>query len=121
RMRFSAQLKDFEVLASLALADKTVIAIASNCLVSAIDPAPRFEVRDAATLHMETSPAQISTVGTPNVVAAPMRSLFQTDAIGLKVRWEVRWAFRPAAGPHYMSAVNWETMPPPPTARPREL
>src|SRR5262249_46659710 len=40
RMQYSAQLKDVEVFASSALADKTVIAIASNSLASAIDPAP---------------------------------------------------------------------------------
>jgi len=107
RMAFSSQLEDFEVFSSSALADKTVIAVASNCLVSAIDPAPRFEVRDSATLHMETSPAQIGTVGSPNVAAAPLRSLFQADAIGLKLRMEVSWALRSTTGLAYMSAVNW--------------
>ena len=107
RMRFSSQLKDFEVFASSALADKTVIAIAQNCLVSAIDPALRFERASEATLHMETVPAQVGTVGSPNVVAAPLTSLWQTDKIGLKVRMEVSWALRSATGLAFMNAVNW--------------
>src|SRR3954462_5919046 len=41
-------------------------------------------VSDQAVLHMEdTAPAQLSTVATPNAVAAPIRSLFQTEPDGL--------------------------------------
>jgi len=46
RMRYSAQIKNVEMFASSALADRTVIAIASSCLVSALDAQPRIEVRD---------------------------------------------------------------------------
>jgi hypothetical protein len=89
------------------LADKTVIAIARNCVVSAIDPAPRFEISDAATLVMRDDPTALGTVGSPNVVGAPAQSLWQGDKIGLKVRMEVSWALRSSTGLAYMSAVNW--------------
>jgi hypothetical protein len=56
---------------------------------------------------METVPAQVGTVGSPNVVAAPLTSLWQPDKIGLKVRMEVSWALRSAAGLAFMNAVNW--------------
>jgi hypothetical protein len=107
RMRLSAQLRDFELFASSALADKTVIAIASNCLVSAIDPAPRFDVSGEAALVLRDDPTALGTVGTPNVVGAPARSLFQADAISLRMRFEVSWALRSSTGLAYMSAVNW--------------
>jgi hypothetical protein len=107
RIQYSNQIKNVEALASSALADKTVIAVASNCLVSAIDPAPRFEVSDAATLVMRDDPVALGTVGTPPVIGAPAHSLWQGDKIALKVRMEVSWALRSVTGLAYMSAVNW--------------
>jgi hypothetical protein len=108
RMQYSAQIKNIEgIYASSALADKTVIAIASNCLVSALDPAPRFEVRDGGLLVMRDDPVAFGTVASPNTVGAPAISPWQTDRIGLKVRMEVSWALRSSTGLAYMSAVNW--------------
>ena len=37
-----------------------------------------------ATVHMDTAPAQIGTAGTPNVIAAPTVSAFQSDLILLR-------------------------------------
>jgi hypothetical protein len=107
RIQYSAQIKGVEAFASSALADKTVLAVAANCLVSAMDPAPRFEISDTATLVMRDDPTALGVVGTPNVVGAPARSLWQADAIALKVRLEVSWALRSSTGLAYMSAVNW--------------
>jgi hypothetical protein len=56
---------------------------------------------------METVPAPIGTPGTPTVVAAPTRSLWQTDAIGLKVRWPVSWALRDPRGFAWLTPTAW--------------
>lgn len=89
----------FPVLASAALPAGTVMAVAVNALVAAVDPVPEFDPASGATLHMEdTTPEPISTAGTPNTVAAPVRSLFQTDSVGLRMLLGVAWALRaPAA------------------------
>jgi hypothetical protein len=68
-----------------------VLAIAPAALVAALSPAPEIEVRNAATLHMDTAPTAVGS-------ASPRRSLFQTDSIGLKMRWPVTWALRDARG-----------------------
>jgi hypothetical protein len=94
----------YRVLASSGLSAGTVMAIAPNAVVSAMDPVPRFEISRDATIHMDTSPAQFATGG---VVAAPLRSLFQTDSIGLRLIMEVSWGLRNPAGLAWMSAVNW--------------
>jgi hypothetical protein len=107
RLQRSAQLKNIEAFASSALADKTVIAIASNCLASATDPAPRFDISSEAALVMRDDPTALATVGTPNVVGAPAQSLWQGDKIGLRVRMEVSWGLTFSTGLAYMSAVNW--------------
>jgi hypothetical protein len=107
RMRISSQLRNAEVFASSTLADKTVIAIASNAVCSALNPAPRFEISDSATLVLRDDPTAFGTVGSPATVGAPAHSLWQGDKIGLKVRMEVSWALRSSTGLAYMSAVNW--------------
>jgi hypothetical protein len=56
---------------------------------------PRFAVSNEATLHEEdTTPLPLSATGTPNTVAAPMRSLFQTDSIAIRLSLYVTWAMR---------------------------
>jgi hypothetical protein len=98
----------FPVLASGGLAAGFVMCIALPALVSAIDPAVRFEASKEATLHMEdTTPLAIGTAGTPNTIAAPVRSLFQTDCVGFKLLLEVSWGLRAANAVSWTSAVSW--------------
>jgi hypothetical protein len=60
----------------------TVIVIDAADFVSVGGEAPRFEISDQATLHMEdTTPLAIASAGAPATVAAPARSLFQTDSM----------------------------------------
>lgn len=69
---------------------------------------PAFSVSNTATLHMEdTAPEPIGTTGTPNVVAAPVRSLFQTDVMGIKMVLPVTWTMRRASQVSSLSGVAW--------------
>ncbi len=97
----------FEIFASGGLAAGTVVAIAPNAIVSALDPLPRFDIARDSTLHMETSPTAISALGSPPTVAAPVRSLWQTDSIGLRMIMEVSWGLRSASGLAWMTGVGW--------------
>ena len=68
----------------------------------------RWMVSTSATLHMEdTSPTAIGTAGSPNVVAAPVRSLFQTDVTGIKMVLPVTWAMRRAGQISMLDTVAW--------------
>ena len=97
-----------EILNSPALADKTVIAIAANALVSISSGAPRFEVRSGPTLHMSTTPAELLASGTgPTVAASPTRSLYQTDCVALKMVFMANWALRSASVIAFMNNVVW--------------
>jgi hypothetical protein len=98
----------FPVLASGGLAAGFVMCVALPALVSAIDPAVRFEASKEATIHMEdTTPLAIGTAGSPNTVAAPTRNLFQTDCVGFKLLLEVSWGLRAANAVSWTSAVTW--------------
>ena len=73
-----------------------VIAIAPAGIAAALSPDPAIETSNAGTLVMDTAPGAMGTMG-------PARSLFQTDAIGIKMRWPVTWIRRTNA------AVAWLT------------
>lgn len=86
----------------------TVMLIDAADFFSATGDEPNFDVNDTATLHMEdTTPLAIGTAGTPNVVAAPVRSLWQTDSIGIRMRMDVNWAMRRTGVVAYVTATTW--------------
>ena len=76
--------------------------------MSATGDVPTFDVSDQATLHMEdTTPQQITTVGSPNVAAAPVRSMFQTDSLALRMIMDISWAMRRTGTVVVRTAVTW--------------
>jgi Phage capsid family len=93
-------------LASSALADKTVICVAANCIASATDPRPRFDISSEATVHLDTAPQAIGT-GTVPTVAVPTVSLYQSDLLSLKMVFEMSYVLRHASGLAWMSSVVW--------------
>lgn len=97
----------YPVFSSAGLASGVVLCLAVNALAVAADPAIRYEVARHTAVHMETAPSQIATVGTPNVIAAPVRSLFQTDAVGVKLLIEMDWALRTTGAIAWTQTVTW--------------
>ena len=85
----------------------TVIFMDAADFVTAADDAPRFEVSDQATLHMEdTTPLNIGTAGSPATVAAPSQSMFQTDCMALRLIMPMDWLMR-RASLAWVSSVTW--------------
>jgi hypothetical protein len=107
-MKFRAGPKfDFAILSSVALAAGSIVAIEGGSFVSGFDPIPEFSIADQATFHLDTSPAQIGTVGTPAVVAAPTRSLWQTNSSALRMILRCSWALRAAGHVQVINNVTW--------------
>jgi len=99
----------YPVLASAGLANGIVMAIAVNALAVAggNDP-PKISVSTTGALHMEdTNPLPLASVGTPNTVAAPMRSLFQTATIAMRLIANLTWAMRAPGGVAWVQNVTW--------------
>ncbi len=70
--------------------------------------APRFLGTEVATIHEEdTTPLAIGTAGTPNVVAAPVRSLFQTNSAALRTVWELDWKVLRTGAIQTITATAW--------------
>jgi HK97 family phage prohead protease/HK97 family phage major capsid protein len=86
----------------------TVIVIDAADFVSVTGDGPRFEISDQATLHFEdTTPLDISTSGSPNVVAAPVKSMFQTDMLALRLILPLTWAIRRTGTIAWVTGITW--------------
>jgi hypothetical protein len=98
----------FPILASAALAAGTIVAVEAKSFVSGFSATPTFDVSDQTVLHLEdSSPAQISTAGTPNFVAAPLRSLWQTNCTAVKMILQCAWGMRAPNHVQLVSSTTW--------------
>jgi len=87
---------------------KTVVLVDAADFVVVGGEAPRFEISDQATLHMEdTAPADLVGPGSPGTVAAPQRSLFQTDSLALRMIMPLNWVQRRAGTIAWTQNVTW--------------
>ncbi len=69
---------------------------------------PQFSVSDQAVLHMEdTSPTALSAVATPNTVAAPIRSLWQTDTMAIRMILDINWIKRRSGIFQWTDTMAW--------------
>jgi HK97 family phage prohead protease/HK97 family phage major capsid protein len=69
---------------------------------------PRLEISDQATLHMEdTTPADIVGGASPGTPAYPVKSMWQTDSLALRLIMFTNWTMRrPVAT--WMTGVVWK-------------
>jgi hypothetical protein len=96
---------DFSILMSLGLPPKTVAVFAPAGIASGYQQAPTIELSTETVLHMEeTAPAEIVSPG--GALAAPVRSMFQTNCVAIKVRANAAWAAVPGAA-QFVAGVNW--------------
>jgi len=86
----------------------TVIVVDAADFVSVGGEAPRFEISDQATLHMEdTTPLDIGTPGSPATVAAPVKSMFQTNSYALRLLLPINWTVRRTGVVAWAAGVTW--------------
>jgi HK97 family phage major capsid protein len=99
-------LNTIPIIDSATVPSKTMILVDAADFVVAGGEAPRMEMNDSATLHMEdTSPADL--VASPSTVAAPQRSLFQTDSLALRMVLPLNWVQRRAGTVAWTQNVTW--------------
>jgi Phage capsid family len=95
----------FEIMASSAVGAAEIVAVASNGLISAVDPVPRIETSFQGTLVMNSTAAELVTPG--GAVGAPARSLWQADSVGLRLVLECNWGLRSSAALAWAEDVIW--------------
>lgn len=97
------------VISSQTVPVDTVIAVDAADFATATGDMPKYSVSDQATIHEEdTTPLPLATgpQGTA-VVASPIRSLWQTDSIGVRMVLDVSWAMRRAGMVAVSEGVTW--------------
>ena len=97
----------YRTLSSFALAAGTVLAVANNALAVAVDPVPEITVSTSALVHMNDDPKPIGTTGSPPVVAAPASSMFQVDALALRLILGVSYGLRAPGAVAVINSVTW--------------
>ena len=101
-------LSEFTVVTSTHATAGRLIAVRLEDLATALGDAPQFEISTQATIHMEdSSPTAISATGTPNTVAAPVRSFFQTDSMGVRMVMDTNWKMVRSGMVQWINGTTW--------------
>lgn len=104
----SGRLVGYPIIQSTTVTAGMIILLDAADFFSATGDTPRFDVSDQAVLHLDdTTPLAIGTAGSPNVVAAPVRSLWQTDCIGIRMILDINWAMRRTGVLAWTQSVTW--------------
>lgn len=76
----------------------TIIAVATNAIVSALG-VPEFETNMEATLRMDDAPTDL--------MSGPTQSLWQTASVGVKMVLPATWGVRSPTGVAFIQNANW--------------
>jgi HK97 family phage major capsid protein len=86
-----------------------IIALDAADFITATGDTPRFDVSDQATIHLEdTTPLALGTSAATNTIAAPTRSLWQTDTIGIRMLLDINWAMRRTGVVSWSETFAWD-------------
>jgi hypothetical protein len=99
RIVLQAESVPWPILSSASLAAGTVIIVAINALVSALEP-PLVDASPSGSFHSDTVPSTDPHMG-------PRYSTFQIDSVGLRLRMPVSWVVRDPAAVSYVTATKW--------------
>jgi hypothetical protein len=97
----------FEIFGSNGVAADELVAVATNGIVSACDPVPRFDVSNQGTLVMDDAATPGQLVVGASTASGPARSLFQADLVALRMVYECSWARRSDSAVSWLTSVNW--------------
>jgi len=105
-------LRNLTVITSTTVPAGMLIMVDAAEFASVTGDAPEFDVSDVATIHEEdTTPLPIvgGTAQPPVIgsIAAPVRSLWQTASIGVRMMVDMNWTMRRANMVSWMTGVTW--------------
>lgn len=90
------------------LAPGTVVAIETQGIASAFGGLPEVDIGRVPVIHYEdAAPQQIGTPGSPNLVAAPALSGYQTMMLALRLILDCAWAKRMKGAVQVINGVQW--------------
>lgn len=99
-------LADFRILVSTSATADRIIAVDTADFVTGTGDTPEFMASDQAVIHMSDTPLEIVS-GTGPTTADPVRSMFQTNSVALRMLMDVTWAMRRTGMVQYIDSVTW--------------
>jgi hypothetical protein len=97
----------FAVMAASSVPAGTVIALDLDSYVHA-SAVPLFVLSHEVAIHEEdTAPLPIGSPGAPATVAAPTRSVWQTNSIAIRSITPINWALRRAGSVSWLEGASW--------------
>lgn len=105
----NGSLLGYGIVTSINVPNEVVFLVDQAELAQGYGDSPAIDMSNQATLHMEAdSPLPLVTGAQGSgVVASPMRSLFQTDSLALRLVWDVSWVMRRAGACQFRTGVQW--------------
>ena len=104
----AGMLQGYPVIQSSNVTADLMLLVDAADFVSVTGDSPSFDVSTHASIHMEdTTPLAISTTGSPNTVAAPVRSLWQTDTLGVRMLLDLNWGLRRTGVVAWTQTMTW--------------
>jgi hypothetical protein len=101
--RFMGQ---FRVLTSTNATANRLIAIDAEDFATATGDVPEFDVSEQATIHMSDTPLEVVS-GTGPTTADPVRSMFQTNSIALRMILRLTWKMRRSGMVQWIDGTSW--------------
>ena len=105
--RLAYPLSKIPAFPSAAMPAASVAMFEASSFVSGFGPIPEFRVSSETVVVENTVAAPISTAGTPATVAAPLRSLYQTDCTSLKMVLRCAYCMRATGHVQLITNANW--------------
>jgi hypothetical protein len=98
-----------QVFGSAQIPSAELFAVCPGAFVSAFGPNPEIAASGSVTLHFEdTAPVDIGVAGAPATVAAPSKSMFQTDSIAFRMILTAGWGLRiPNTAQWIQTGMTW--------------
>jgi hypothetical protein len=95
---------NYTLLSSSALPPGTIVAVVNRAVASVLEAPSVLASQSSATLHMEdTAPADIG----GGVMATPVKSMYQTDSVALRLTQPASWALREKGAAAWIQNVTW--------------
>jgi HK97 family phage major capsid protein/HK97 family phage prohead protease len=98
---------EFNIVRSTRATAGRLIAVRTSDFATALEDTPEFDISESATIHMEdTTPLEIVS-GTGPTTADPVRSLWQTASVGVRMIMGVGWAMKRTGSVQWIDGTSW--------------
>lgn len=98
-------LSQFTVLVSTNATAARLIAVDAEDFATATGDTPEFDVSEQATLHMSDAPGELVTAA--GSVNDPMRSLYQTNSMAIRMLLPLTWKMRRSGMVGWIDGTTW--------------